>query len=127
MAVLTWLTLSAQKLQNRFQQTLNALLTTSSVLTLLMLPLLAKVVPVWLSMMERLDKDPDLMSHPEQLPDLQAISGTSFLLLLVLLWQLLVTAYIFYKAAGRKALFLLIALFIGMMVMRALIGGLPTG
>jgi hypothetical protein len=122
MALLTWLTLSSMKLQNRFQQTFNALAVTTSILTLLMLPLLAKVVPVWMTVMDRLAKNPELMSHPEDLPEVQAISTASFWLLLVLLWQLLVTAYIFFKAAGRKALLVLIVLFIALMVARALIG-----
>jgi len=125
MALLTWVTLSSMKLQNRFQQTFNALAVTTSILTLLMLPLLAKVVPVWMTVMDRLAKNPDLLSHPEDLPEVQAISSASFWLLLVLLWQLLVTAFIFFKAAGRKALLVLIVLFIVLMVARALIGGAP--
>lgn len=129
-AAVTQSLLRARGLASRFQQTYNALLATSAVLTLALLPPFAQVAPQILE----LSKHPELLEHPDQvqLPGLPV-----FVMNLLNFWNFVVTAHIFRHAANVNLwLGMLIAvlaagvmLFIGIIggtVVGALFGGLPA-
>lgn len=118
LAFYTRVNLTARKLDNRFQQTINALLVSTSVLTLMMIPFFAKLAPVLLEIAELLRKDPTLANKPEQLP--APPSGAVMMLMMLGLWQIAVMCRIFFLAAGLwttlgflALLFLMAALQIG--------------
>ncbi|HSW13397.1 MAG TPA: hypothetical protein VLI06_11195 [Solimonas sp.] len=108
LALFTRLSLALRKLDNRFQQTFNALLTTSSVLTLLMLPFFAQVAPVWMELGELLRKNPELANHPEQWPAMPKLAVN--LLAMLGIWQLAVICRIFLLAAGAVVMLALIGM-----------------
>jgi hypothetical protein len=121
-------TLAARKLQNRFQQAFNALLTTTSVLTLLTLPFFAQLLPVAQELAAKLAKNPDLAQQPDQLaPMVSGVAGSFMAFLLLGLWQLAVIGYVFYKAAGSLALFVLLGLLMLSLMLAGISGGGPAG
>jgi hypothetical protein len=119
-------TLGARKLQNRFQQTFNSLLTTNALLTALMLPPFAQLAPAMKTFLEAMAANPDLANHPEQWPAIP--SGAALLVDLIGLWQIAVCAHIFRHAAEVKlfggvllSLLLLAAMFLFAMVLGPLV------
>jgi hypothetical protein len=120
--------LAARKLQNRFQQAFNALLTTTSVLTLVTLPFFARLLPVALELNEKLAKNPDLAQQPDQFaPMISGVAGSFMAFLLLGLWQLAVIGYVFYKAAGSVALFVLLGLLMLSLMLVGISGGGAVG
>jgi hypothetical protein len=100
--VVTRTTLRLRRLQNRFQQTINALLLTNALLTLLMIPPFAKVAPVIVEYYRLLLQHPELANHPENWP--QPAVGPSSVLDLLGLWQLIVCSRIFGRSASVSGL-----------------------
>lgn len=92
-ALVTQSVLKARKFENRFQQTFNALLATTAVLTLALLPFFAQLAPQILE----ITKNPDLLNHPEAVTIPMA---AVFFINLVNFWNFAVTAHIFRHAAG---------------------------
>lgn len=122
LALFTRLTLVLRKQENRFQQTFNSLLATTSLVTLLMLPFFAQLAPVWSQIMEELRKNPDFANHPEQWPAMPVVAENVFALLC--LWQLIIIFRIFHQAAGLKAVLALLALLFFMVLASSLsLGG----
>jgi hypothetical protein len=100
MGLFTRLTLQMRQLNNRFQQTFNTLLLTSSVLSLMMVPAMRLMIPL-LPLFEKLQAHPELAQDPatiEQLPPWTL--PLSMLLLGLLGWQFAVTAFIYRRAAN---------------------------
>lgn len=92
-SLVTQSVLRARKLSNRFQQTFNAMLATTSLLTLALLPPFAHIAPQILEV----TKNPELLNNPEALN----ISSTAvFIINLVNFWNFTVTAHIYRHAAG---------------------------
>ncbi|HEX4895241.1 MAG TPA: hypothetical protein VFV11_02800 [Solimonas sp.] len=85
--------LRTRDLLNRYEQTINALLATTAVLTFLLVPLFTQVAPV----LREIAQDPKLLENPEKL---QLPGGVSFLMNLLNVWNLAVTAAIFRQAAN---------------------------
>lgn len=98
LALFTRLTLAARKLDNRFQQTFNALVVSGAVLTLLMVPFFAKLAPVLAQIAELLAKNPELAKHPEKLPT--PPSMPIMVLMMLGTWQIAVISRIFLLAGG---------------------------
>jgi hypothetical protein len=96
--LVTQLILKARGLDNRLQQTFNALLITNALLTLLAILPFAKLAPMVLDLFEQLKQNPDLQNHPEKWP--QASPGLSLLFDLLSIWQLAVNARIFSRGAN---------------------------
>lgn len=122
MAMVTQSILRARGVANRFQQTYNALLATSALLTLALLPPFMQVAPQLLE----LAKHPEALAKPEQvqLPGLPV-----FVMNLLNFWNFAVTAHIFRHAANVN---LWIGLFIafvaaGVMLFVGIIGGTLAG
>lgn len=92
-ALVTQSVLKARKLDNRFQQTFNALLASTSLLTLALFPPFAQIAPQILEV----TKNPELLNNPDALH----VSGAAvFVINLVNFWNFVVTAHIFRHAAG---------------------------
>lgn len=92
-SLVTQSVLRARKLSNRFQQTFNAMLATTSLLTLALLPPFAHIAPQILEV----TKNPEMLNNPEALN----ISSTAvFIINLVNFWNFTVTAHIYRHAAG---------------------------
>lgn len=108
-------TLAVRGLLNRFQQTFNALMLTTTVLTLVMVPFLMKLAPVLGDLQKRVQANPDLLAHPELLP--QPPAGPVLMLMLLLFWQFVVTGRIFYRAAGARALIVLAVIVVSFMLL----------
>lgn len=123
LALLTRSALAARKLDNRFQQTFNALLLTTSLLTLAMTPFWAQLAPILLEIARLASKNPDLLNHPEQWPQMSGLAN--FLLAALGFWQIAVIGHIFYRAAGGMALFMLIATVVLLLVLTNLSVGGP--
>lgn len=83
--------LKARKMDNRFNQTFNALLLTGTLLNLLMLAPFSAVAP----MLVKAAQNPQLLEHPE---DLNLPQGAVMLMNLLNFWNFAVTAHIFRKA-----------------------------
>lgn len=98
LALFTRFALATRKLDNRFQQTFNALLATTGLLTLLMLPFFAKLAPVLAQIAELLQKDPSLANKPEMLPTPPSSAMSALMMLGI--WQIVVICRIFMRAAG---------------------------
>lgn len=106
MGLFTRLALQARQLENRFQQTFNTLLLTSSVLSLVMVPPIRLLIPL-LSVAEQLrDK---LAAHPELANDPATMAALPPWALLVtlalpwlLIWQFAVTTFIYRRAANVR-------------------------
>ncbi len=102
MGLFTRLALQARQLENRFQQTFNTLLLTSSVLSLVMVPPMRLMIPL-LSLFQKLEAHPELANDPATIAALPPWSLLLSLLLLgLLVWQFAVTAYIYRRAANVK-------------------------
>lgn len=99
MALVIRLVLGSRKMLNRFQQTFNAMLATSTVLTLAMTPGGVMLAPVLIKFYDDLDKNPDLAQHPELWPHSPEVSWASTLIMLLMLWQFAVTTRIFRQSA----------------------------
>ena len=93
LALVTRGLLRARTLDNRYNQTLSALLACSAILSLMLLPPFTQVAPVLL----KVAANPQLMDHPEAL---QLPQGAAFLMNLLNIWNFAVTVYIFRQAAN---------------------------
>ena len=93
MALVTHSVLKSRKLENRFQQTFNALLTTTTVLTLALLSPFAQIAPQIIE----LAKNPELLTKPDAV---HIPAFAVFFMNLVNFWNFAVTAHIFRHAAG---------------------------
>lgn len=116
MALVTRGVLRARDMMNRYQQTFNALLATTAVLTLMVLPVFVQMAPVVM----QIAKNPQLLETPEAV---QVPTFGVFWMNLINFWNFAVTAHIFRNAAGVNlwvGLFIAfiaagIALFLGVM------------
>ena len=96
----TRVALRARQLDNRFQQTFNALLVTSSLLGLALLLPLRQLLPLIQEMAKKLQTNPELLNDPANVPLLPG--GPVLLAMLLLVWQFAVTAFIYRRAANTK-------------------------
>lgn len=102
LALFTRLALQARKLDNRYQQTFNALLLTSSLLSLLMILPLALVMPHMAAMVEFSQK---VQGHPQAIDPNTPLPFPAWTALVFLavpwifLWQFAVTSWIYRRAA----------------------------
>jgi hypothetical protein len=106
MGLFTRLALQTRQLDNRFQQTFNALLVTSSILSLVMVPPIRVLIPL-LGVAEvlrsKLEEHPELANDPATLAALPPWSLLVTLLLpWLLVWQFAVTAFIYRRAANVR-------------------------
>jgi hypothetical protein len=121
-------TLGARKLLNRFQQAFNALLTTTSVLTLAIVPFFVQVRPAYHELSAKLAQNPELAQQPDQLSAIiSPVAGPFFIIFVLLIWQLAVIGYVFYKTAGSVALFVLLGLLVLSVVLLPMAGGGAAG
>lgn len=102
--------LAARNLQNRFQQTLTALLLCNSLLTLPMIPVFWMLAPTLKEMLEQLQQHPELMDHPEKLP--LPPPGPTLMFYLLGFWQFVVSVRIF---AGALDVGVALAVLIGLL------------
>lgn len=121
MAMVTRTILRMRNLANRFQQTFNALLATSAVLTFALLPGFSQLAPQVL----------ELAKHPELLdkPDAIHVSGIAvFFMNLINCWNFVVTAHIFRNAAGVNLWIGMVIAFVaaGVMLFVGVVGGSLT-
>ncbi|MDE2150053.1 MAG: hypothetical protein KGJ55_09545 [Gammaproteobacteria bacterium] len=98
----TRVTLRLRGFDNRVQQTFNALVMTSSVLTLALWLPATKLMPVMQKILEKLSKNPHLLQQPEALPQMDGNLVLAMYLLLI--WQFAVTANIFRHATDSRPL-----------------------
>ncbi|HWY26254.1 MAG TPA: hypothetical protein VNX47_15120 [Nevskia sp.] len=102
MGLFTRIALQARQLNNRFQQTFNALLMTSSILSLVMVPLMQLIIPL-LPLFEKLQAHPELANDPAIVAAVPASSLLlTFPLFCLLIWQFAVTAFIYRRAANVR-------------------------
>lgn len=101
MWAVTRATLNLRKLNNRLQQTVNALLLTNALLTLAMLPPFAALAPPMIELFGKLAKDADLMNHPEQWPPMP--QGAGLLIDVLGIWQLVICSRVYGQAADTGA------------------------
>jgi hypothetical protein len=102
MGVFTRVALRARQLDNRFQQTFNALLATSSILTLAMVLPMQAVLPYLVAaqaFMEKLNANPDLARDPSAAP---AFPGALLVVMMLMVWQFVVTSHIYRHAANTR-------------------------
>ncbi|MBI3170980.1 MAG: hypothetical protein HYZ32_00110 [Hydrocarboniphaga effusa] len=92
-ALVTHSVLRARALLSRFNQTLNALLATTALLTLMLLPLFAQVAPA----LREIAAQPELLENPDAL---KLPQGAVFLMNLLNFWNFAVTAHILRHAAN---------------------------
>jgi hypothetical protein len=95
LALVTHGALRARELSNRFQQTFGALLVTTTILNVLLLPALLQVAPL----LRTIADNPQLMEHPESL---RVPAGAAFLLNLVNVWSFAVSAPIIRHAVDAR-------------------------
>jgi hypothetical protein len=121
-AFVTRVVLRLRKLENRFQQTFNALLATSAVLTLALLPPIAQVAPQILE----LARHPELLNKPDAVP---LAAGPVFMMNLLNFWNFAVTGHIFRHAANVSLWVGLLLAFIagGIMLFVGVVGGTLAG
>ena len=94
--VTTRAVLTMRKLENRFQQTYNAIMLSGTMLVLAALPVLAIIAPPLIDYLQHNLQDPKLANHPEQWPDLPEVSeGAALLFDLLMLWLFVVSARIY--------------------------------
>ena len=121
-------TLGARKMLNRFQQAFNALLATTSVLTLAIVPFFIQVLPAYRELAAKLTQNPNLAQQPDQISAIVSpVAGPFFVIFVLLLWQLAVIGYVFYKAAGSVALFVLLGLLLLSVLLVPMAGGGAIG
>ncbi len=110
-ALVTRSVLRARGLAERFNQTFNALLATSALVMLIMVPLFAQVAPI----LREVAAKPELLEEPEAL---RMPQGITFLMNLLNFWNFAVTAYIFRHAANVQMwVGVLIALIVAFIVL----------
>ena len=103
MGLCTRVVLRARQLDNRFQQTFNALLATSSILGLLMVFPIMQLLP-FLPVAQKLMAQPDPVSDPAAMAAIPAWTLLFSLMMVVLpVWQFAVTAFIYRRAANTRA------------------------
>lgn len=105
MGVFTRLALRARQLENRYQQTFNALLLTSSIITLLMiLPIhaLLPFLPEAEAFSRKMQEHPELLDQNAALPIPPWVLLLSLLIPWLLVWQFAVTAFIYRRAANTR-------------------------
>lgn len=100
MALVTRSMLRARAVPERFNQTFNALLATSGVLTAALVPLFVQLIPG----LQKIAESPELLNDPEALRPLMP-QGVVFLMNLLNFWNFAVTAHIF-RHAGNVSLWL---------------------
>lgn len=100
MALVTRSMLRARGVPERFNQTFNALLATSGVLTAALLPLFVQLIPG----LQQIADNPDLLNDPEAIRPLMP-QGIVFAMNLLNFWNFAVTAHIF-RHAGNVNLWL---------------------
>ncbi|MBL6750656.1 MAG: hypothetical protein ISP90_09040 [Nevskia sp.] len=96
----TRVVLRARKLENRIQQTFNALLATSSMLSLALIFPLQQMLPALNVFAERLKTHPELLQDPNSAPLLPM--HLVLLAMVLLVWQFAVTAHILRRAANLR-------------------------
>jgi len=101
-SIITRLILKMRKFDNRVQQTLNALLMTNGLLMLAMIPPFIALGPMLRELYTQLAQNPELLAHPEQIPQFPA--GPALLHDILAIWQLAVCARIFGKATDTGVL-----------------------
>ncbi len=99
-ALVTRSVLRARHVPERFNQTFNALLATTGVLTAALIPLFVQLVPG----LQQIAGNPELLNDPEALQPLLPQSAV-FLMNLLNFWNFAVTAHI-YRHAGNVSLWL---------------------
>jgi hypothetical protein len=97
-ALVTRMTLTARKSMNRFQQTFNALLTTTGLLNLAMVPAMAVLAPLMLDFLQQVQATPEIVNQPEKWPQFPV--WAELVIDAAGLWQLAVTSYIYRHAAN---------------------------
>ncbi|MDR3418228.1 MAG: hypothetical protein P4L83_18805 [Nevskia sp.] len=106
MGLFTQAALRARRLENRFQQTFNALLATSSILALvLVIPVgeLRPFLPVAEEFTRKLQANPDLLNNPGNVPEFPGWAMLmSMLIPGLLVWQFALTAFIYRRAANTQ-------------------------
>jgi len=100
MGFFTRVALRARQFDNRFQQTFNALLVTSSLLSLAVLLPLRQLTPAMEDLAKKLQANPDLLNDPANVPLLPG--GPVMLAMLLLIWQFAVTAFIYRRAVNTR-------------------------
>jgi hypothetical protein len=95
-------TLRLRRLENRFQQAINAFFFTNALLTLLMIPPFAKMAPTIVEYYQQALQHPDIANHPENWP--QSAMGPQFVFELLWLWHLIVSSRIFARSASVSGL-----------------------
>ena len=98
MALTVRMTLAARKLDNRFQQTLNALVAVNAALSLAMVPPVSALAPMLVEFVNKLAANNDLANHPEQLP--QPPGLPSLLFDLLSLWQFVVSSRVYARSVN---------------------------
>jgi hypothetical protein len=94
LALSTRWVLRMRKLDNRFQQTFNALLLTTSFHTLLLTPLFAQMAPQMRAWFEAVEQHPDVpQAWPQDIP-----TGVSLLFDAIFIWMVSVTLSIYRRA-----------------------------
>lgn len=101
--------LATRNLQNRFQQTLMALLLSNALLTLPMIPFFAMLAPSLREWFDQLQQHPELMDHPEKLP--LPPPGPTLVFYLLGLWQFVISVRIF---GGAMEVGVMVAILIAM-------------
>ncbi|MFA5939087.1 MAG: hypothetical protein WC809_07000 [Sinimarinibacterium sp.] len=110
-ALVTHSVLRTRGLLSRFNQTLNALLATAALLTLLLVPLFAQIAPA----LKEIAAQPELLENPEAL---KLPQGVVFLMNLLNFWNFAVTAHILRHAANVQLwIGIVIALIIAFVVL----------
>jgi len=106
MGLFTRVVLRARQLESRFQQTFNALLATSSILSLLLVfPILQLLpfLPVVQELRKKMLANPDLINDPAATSGVPAWTLLFWLMTLALpIWQFAVTAFVYRRAANTR-------------------------
>ncbi len=112
-ALVTRSVLRARHVPERFNQTFNALMATSGLLTAALIPLFVQLIPG----LQQIAENPELLNDPEALQPLLP-QGAVFLMNLLNFWNFAVTAHI-YRHAGNVSLWvgLIIALIAAFVVL----------
>jgi hypothetical protein len=94
-ALVTQSVLRLRELPNRFDQTLHALLATTTLLNVLMLPALLQLAPVVMAVAE----NPALLEHPDAI---KIPPAAGFIIDVTNFWKFAVSAHIFRHAADAR-------------------------
>lgn len=102
------LMLRLKRLENRFQQTFNAMLCAQGALVLLTVPAWVAVLPTLTAMQQKLLADPTIADSPQRIAALQAEMqaamppSATFMIFVVFLWQLMMAARVLGKATDSS-------------------------